>query len=75
MLTKILVLYYSSYGHIEVLADAVATGARSLDGTSVVVKRVPELVTQAIALKANMKLQQSAPIASVEELPDYDALI
>jgi NAD(P)H dehydrogenase (quinone) len=75
VLTKILVLYYSSYGHIEVLADAVATGARSLDGTSVAVKRVPELVPEAIALKANMKLQQSAPIASVEELPDYDAII
>ncbi|HUA25050.1 MAG TPA: NAD(P)H:quinone oxidoreductase [Steroidobacteraceae bacterium] len=75
MAIKILVLYYSSYGHVEVLAGAVATGARSVEGTEVTVKRVPELVPETIARNANMKTQQLAPIATIEELPDYDAII
>ena len=73
-MTKILVLYYSSYGHIETMASAVAQGARET-GADVVIKRVPELVPDEIAQKSHFKLDQSAPIASVEELPDYDAII
>ena len=73
-MTKILVLYYSSYGHIETMASAVAHGARET-GADVVIKRVPELVPDEIAQKSHFKLDQSAPIASVEELPDYDAII
>lgn len=73
-MTKILVLYYSSYGHIEQMADAVAEGARSA-GAEVVVKRVPELVPEEIAKNAGMKLAQTAPLATVAELPEYDAII
>lgn len=73
-MTKILVLYYSSWGHVEAMANAVAEGARST-GADVVVKRVPELVPQPVAEKAHYKLDQPAPIATVEELPDYDAII
>jgi NAD(P)H dehydrogenase (quinone) len=71
---KILVLYYSSYGHIERMAEAVAEGARST-GAEVAVKRVPELVPEEVARKSHFKLDQAAPIASVEELPDYDAIV
>ena len=74
MMPKILVLYYSSYGHIETMAGAVAEGARSA-GADVTVKRVPELVPLDVAQKAGMKLDQEAPIATVNELPDYDAII
>jgi NAD(P)H dehydrogenase (quinone) len=73
-MTKILVLYYSSYGHIEAMASAVAQGVRET-GADVVIKRVPELVPDEIAQKSHFKLDQSAPIASVEELADYDAII
>lgn len=72
---RILVLYYSSYGHVERMAEAEAEGARSVAGTDVVIKRVPELVPAEVAHKAGMKLDQSAPIAEVAELPDYDAII
>src|SRR5262245_57053289 len=71
---RILVLYYSSYGHIETMAEAVAEGARET-GAEVVVKRVPELVPEEIAKKSGFKLDQKAPIATVEELADYDAVI
>ena len=71
---KVLVLYYSSYGHIETMAGAVAEGARSA-GAEVAVKRVPELVPEAVAKSAHFKLEQPAPIATVEELADYDAII
>jgi NAD(P)H dehydrogenase (quinone) len=71
---KVLVLYYSSYGHIETLAHAVAEGARAA-GAEVDVKRVPETVPEAIAKGAHFKLDQAAPIATVAELEHYDAII
>jgi len=71
---KVLVLYYSSYGHIETMAQAVAEGARSA-GAEVAVKRVPELVPEAVAKSSHFKLDQAAPIATVDELADYDAII
>lgn len=73
-MTKVLVLYYSSYGHIEQMANAIAEGARS-EGAEVAVKRVPELVPEEVARNAGMKLEQAAPIATVAELPEYDAII
>jgi NAD(P)H dehydrogenase (quinone) len=72
---KILVLYYSAYGHIETMAGAVAEGARSVPGTEVTIKRVPELVPEDVARKSGMKVNQPAPIATVDELPNYDAII
>ena len=72
---RILVLYYSSYGHIETMARAVAEGAASVEGAEVVVKRVPELVPEEVARGADMKLDQEAPIADPLELGDYDAII
>jgi len=74
-MTKVLVLYYSSYGHIETLAGAVAEGARKVDGTEVTVKRVPELVPEEVARKSGMKLDQAAPVAEPKELVDYHAVI
>ncbi|MEA1675693.1 NAD(P)H:quinone oxidoreductase [Nitrospirillum sp. BR 11163] len=74
-MAKVLVLYYSSYGHIETMAKAVAEGAKSVPGTEVVVKRVPELVPVDVAQKAGIKLDQEAPVATVDELPQYDAII
>ncbi|MCP4561185.1 MAG: NAD(P)H:quinone oxidoreductase [Bosea sp.] len=73
-MTKVLVLYYSSYGHIETMAQAVAEGVRD-GGAEVVIKRVPELVPEEVARKSGFKLDQTAPIATVGELPDYDAII
>lgn len=73
-MAKILVLYYSSYGHIETMANAAAEGAREA-GAEVTIKRVPELVPEEVARKSNFKLDQKAPIATVDELPDYDAII
>ena len=72
---KILVLYYSAYGHVETLAEAEAEGARSVAGTQVVIKRVPELMPLEVAKKAGVKLDQKAPLCTVDELPDYDAII
>ena len=72
---KVLVLYYSAYGHIEKMAEAVAEGARAVPGTEVTIKRVPELVSEEVAKKSGMKLDQRAPIATVDELPNYDAII
>jgi len=74
-MAKILVLYYSSYGHIETMAGAVAEGARQVAGAAVVIKRVPELMPDEVARKAGVKLDQPAPLATVAELPDYDAII
>lgn len=71
---KVLVLYYSAYGHIETMAEAVAEGARAA-GASVDIKRVPELVPPEIAAKSHFKLDQHAPVAKVEELADYDAIV
>ena len=73
-MTKVLVLYYSSYGHLETMADAVAEGARSA-GAEVAVKRVPELVPDEVAKASHFKLDQKAPVATVAELEDYDAII
>jgi NAD(P)H dehydrogenase (quinone) len=74
-MAKILVVYYSSYGHIEQMAQAVADGARSVAGAEVTVKRVAELVPDEVARKSGIKLDQEAPIASPNELGDYDAVI
>ena len=74
-MTKVLVLYYSSYGHIEAMAAAVAEGAASVPGTEVTVKRVPELVSDEVAKGAGMKTDQQAPIATPDELAGYDAII
>ncbi|MEH0195751.1 NAD(P)H:quinone oxidoreductase [Caulobacter sp. CCNWLY153] len=73
-MAKVLVLYYSSYGHIETMAKAIAEGARST-GATVDIKRVPETVPEEIAKGAHFKLDQEAPIATVAELADYDAII
>src|ERR1700726_4443105 len=73
-MSKVLVLYYSSYGHVEALADAVAEGARST-GATVDVKRVPETVPADVAKAGYFKLDQKAPVATVAELADYDAIV
>jgi NAD(P)H dehydrogenase (quinone) len=75
IMTKILVLYYSMYGHIETMAGAIAEGARSVDGAEVTVKRVPELMSKEAAEQYGAKLDQSAPVATPGELADYDAII
>jgi NAD(P)H dehydrogenase (quinone) len=74
-MAKVLVLYYSSYGHIEQMAQAIAEGARSVPGMEVSIKRVPELVPEEVARKSGMRIDQDAPIASPNELADYDAII
>ncbi|MCL5777993.1 NAD(P)H:quinone oxidoreductase [Limibaculum sp. FT325] len=73
-MAKVLVLYYSMYGHIETLAKAVAEGARDA-GAEVDVKRVPETMPREVAEKAGAKLDQDAPVASVADLENYDAII
>jgi NAD(P)H dehydrogenase (quinone) len=74
MMSKVLVLYYSSYGHIEQMAQAVAEGARE-GGAQVDIKRVPETAPQDVAKAAHFKLDQDAPIAQINELGEYDAVI
>ena len=74
-MTKVLVLYYSSYGHLETMANAVAEGAKAVFGVQVNVKRVPELVPDDVAKKSGLQLDQAAPVATVDELADYDAII
>lgn len=74
-MTKILVLYYSTYGHVESMAREVARGAASVPGTHVDIKRVPELMPEEVARKSGAKLDQDAPIATVADLKDYDAII
>ncbi|GAA0422309.1 NAD(P)H:quinone oxidoreductase [Massilia aurea] len=73
-MAKVLVLYYSTYGHIETMANAVAEGARGA-GATVDVKRVPETVPEDIAKNGHFKLEQAAPIAKVDELEHYDAIV
>jgi NAD(P)H dehydrogenase (quinone) len=73
-MAKVLVLYHSAYGHIEQMAGAIAEGARAA-GAEAVVKRVPETVPEEIARGAHFKLDQEAPIATVDELADYDAIV
>ena len=74
-MTRVLVLYHSTYGHIEAMAEAVAEGARSVEGVQVDIKRVPELVPEELAIKSGYKLDQKAPIAVVDDLLNYDAVI
>jgi len=73
-MAKVLVLYYSSYGHIEAMANAVAEGAAA-GGAQVDVKRVPETVPEHVARESHFKLDQNAPVASVSELEGYDAIV
>ena len=73
-MAKVLVLYYSAYGHIETMAYAVAEGAKSA-GAEVTVKRVPELVPEEVAKASHYKIDQKAPVATVDELDQYDAII
>jgi NAD(P)H dehydrogenase (quinone) len=72
---NILVLYYSSYGHIETMAGAVAQGAASVEGAEVAVKRVAELVPDEVCRAAGIRIEQEAPFADPNELGDYDAVI
>lgn len=74
-MARVLVLYYSSYGHIEAMARAIAEGAAEVAGTEVSVKRVPELVPEEVARGAGVRLDQEAPFADPNELGDYDAII
>jgi NAD(P)H dehydrogenase (quinone) len=71
---KVLVLYYSAYGHIEAMANAVAEGAREA-GATVDIKRVPETAPLEVVKAAHFKLDQAAPIAKIEDLANYDAII
>jgi NAD(P)H dehydrogenase (quinone) len=73
-MTKVLVLYYSAYGHIEAMANAVAQGAREA-GATVDIKRVPELVPAEVAKASHFKLDQAAPVATIDDLVNYDAII
>ncbi|HEY0146123.1 MAG TPA: NAD(P)H:quinone oxidoreductase, partial [Methylovirgula sp.] len=73
-MAKVLVLYYSAYGHIEKMAEAVAEGARET-GAKVDIKRVPETVPVEIAQASHFKLDQAAPVATIADLADYDAII
>jgi NAD(P)H dehydrogenase (quinone) len=73
-MAKVLVLYYSMYGHIETMAKAVAEGARKA-GATVDIKRVPDLVPEEVLKKSGAKLDQDAPICKVDELVNYDAII
>lgn len=74
-MSKILIVYYSMYGHVEALAKAIAEGAALVDGTEVHIKRVPELIPEELARKWGAKLDQEAPIAEVEDMANYDAII
>ncbi|MEY2884018.1 MAG: hypothetical protein RL490_1742 [Pseudomonadota bacterium] len=74
-MARVLVLYYSSYGHVETLANAIAAGAGEVAGTTVTLKRVPELVPDDVAKASGLKTEQAAPFASPSELGDYDAII
>ncbi len=73
-MAKVLILYYSAYGHIETMAHAVAEGVRA-GGASADIKRVPELVPEDVARKSHYRLDQPAPVATIAELADYDAII
>jgi NAD(P)H dehydrogenase (quinone) len=73
-MARILVLYYSSYGHVETMAGAVAEGAREA-GAQATVKRVPETVPEEVARKSGFKLEQKAPVATIEELAQYDGIV
>lgn len=72
---KVMVLYHSSYGHVEALAYAVATGARSVEGAEVLVRRVPELMPEDAMRAAGMKVEQTAQVAAPDDMVDCDAII
>jgi NAD(P)H dehydrogenase (quinone) len=74
-MAKLLVLYYSSWGHVETMAQAAVDGARDVAGSDVTLKRVPELVPDAVAESAGYKRDQAAPIAEPTELADYDGIV
>jgi NAD(P)H dehydrogenase (quinone) len=74
-MTKVLVLYHSSYGHLEKFAGEIAAGARSVPGVEVTIKRVPETIPEETLKAFHMKTDQAYPVATVDELPDYDAII
>jgi NAD(P)H dehydrogenase (quinone) len=74
-MTKILVLYYSTYGHVETLAGSIAEGARSVPGVEVTLKRVPETMPPEVSQRYGAKLDQAAPLADPKELGDYDAIL
>jgi len=74
-MAKVLVLYYSMYGHVETMANAVAEGARSVAGTDVTIKRIPETMDADAFAQAGGKTDQQAPVATPAELADYDAII
>jgi NAD(P)H dehydrogenase (quinone) len=74
-MTKLLVLYYSMYGHIEIMANAIVEGAKQVEGVEVTLKRVPEIMSEETAKRVGAKLDQAAPIASPKELDQYDAFI
>ncbi|MBD3640012.1 MAG: NAD(P)H:quinone oxidoreductase [Marinobacter sp.] len=74
-MAKVLVLYHSMYGHIETMAETVAEGVRSVEGTEVVIKRVPETMPEQAFLNAGGKADQEAPVADPQELANYDAII
>ncbi len=74
-MAKVLVLYYSMYGHIEIMAGAVAEGVRQVEGAEATVKRVPEIIPEDRARAMGVKLDQKAPVATVDEMADYDAII
>ncbi len=74
-MSRVLILYYSSYGHVETMARAVAEGVRAVPGCEAVLRRVPEIMAEDAAKAAGMKLDQAAPIATPDELADYDAII
>ncbi|WP_422061469.1 NAD(P)H:quinone oxidoreductase [Sphingopyxis sp.] len=73
-MTRVLILYYSSYGHVETMAGAIADGVRA-GGAEAVVKRVPETAPPEVAAAAHFKTDQAAPVCTVDELPDYDAIV
>lgn len=74
-MAKLLVLYYSMYGHIETMAKSVAEGAKSVEGVEVILKRVPETMTREALEKIGAKPDQSAPEATPSELSEYDGII
>ena len=75
MRPKVLILYYSMYGHLETLSGAVAEGVRRVEGAEAVIKRVPETMSEEALRQAGARLDQAPPVAAVEELPDYDAIL
>lgn len=74
-MTRVLILYYSMYGHIEAMAEAEAEGARSVEGVEPIIKRVPEIIPEDNARALGVKLDQKAPIATTDELGEYDGIL